>query len=175
MIRVVDLHKSFGSQPVLKGVNLNIVGGKITTIVGTSGCGKTVLLKHLNALLLPDRGEVFVDSVDINPQFTALAEKKLTALGISNVNLSTGDASQGWDQKRFYDVIAITGSMPAIPETYKHSLKEGGRLFVITGEPPVMTAQLVTRVAKTEWTTEDLFETSIDPLIHAKAAAHFVF
>lgn len=73
MIRIVDVHKSFGSQQVLKGVNLELISGKITTIVGTSGCGKTVLLKHLNALLLPDRGEVFVDSVDI----TKLGQKEL--------------------------------------------------------------------------------------------------
>ncbi len=73
MIQVVDVHKRFGSQQVLKGVNLELISGKITTIVGTSGCGKTVLLKHLNALLLPDRGEVFVDSVDI----TKLGQKEL--------------------------------------------------------------------------------------------------
>jgi phospholipid/cholesterol/gamma-HCH transport system ATP-binding protein len=73
MIRVTDLHKSFGGQEVLKGVNLEFVSGKITTIVGTSGCGKTVLLKHLNALLLPDKGAVFVDSVDI----TQLGQKEL--------------------------------------------------------------------------------------------------
>jgi len=73
MIKVVDLHKDFGAQQVLKGVNLDIAKGKITTIVGTSGCGKTVLLKHLNALLLPDRGEVLVDGVDI----TKLGQKEL--------------------------------------------------------------------------------------------------
>ena len=65
MIRVVNLHKGFRGQQVLKGVNLEFATGKITTIVGTSGCGKTVLLRHLNALLRPDEGEVFVDSVDI--------------------------------------------------------------------------------------------------------------
>lgn len=73
MIKVADLHKSFAGQRVLKGVNLEFTTGKITTIVGTSGCGKTVLLKHLNALLLPDRGAVFVDSVDI----TKLRQKEL--------------------------------------------------------------------------------------------------
>ena len=67
------MHKGFGAQQVLKGVNLDIAKGKITTIVGTSGCGKTVLLKHLNALLLPDRGEVLVDGVDI----TKLGQKEL--------------------------------------------------------------------------------------------------
>ena len=65
MIRVVNLHKSFRSQKVLNGVNLEFETGKITTIVGTSGCGKTVLLRHLNALLRPDQGEVLVDGVDI--------------------------------------------------------------------------------------------------------------
>lgn len=73
MIRVVDLYKSFGNQQVLRGVTMEFIKGKITTIVGTSGCGKTVLLKHLNALLLPDRGQVFVDSVDI----TKLGQKEL--------------------------------------------------------------------------------------------------
>ncbi|MBI2087502.1 MAG: ATP-binding cassette domain-containing protein [Deltaproteobacteria bacterium] len=73
MIRVVDLYKSFGKQQVLKGVTMEFTKGKITTIVGTSGCGKTVLLKHLNALLLPDRGQVFIDSVDI----TRLKQKDL--------------------------------------------------------------------------------------------------
>jgi len=61
MIRVVDLHKAFGGQRVLQGVNLELETGKITTIIGGSGSGKTVLLKHLNALLLPDRGCVLVD------------------------------------------------------------------------------------------------------------------
>jgi phospholipid/cholesterol/gamma-HCH transport system ATP-binding protein len=73
MIRVANLHKSFRSQKVLKGVNLEFASGKITTIVGTSGCGKSVLLKHLNALLLPDKGEDFVDEVDI----TKLSQNEL--------------------------------------------------------------------------------------------------
>jgi phospholipid/cholesterol/gamma-HCH transport system ATP-binding protein len=65
MIRVVDLYKAFGGQEVLKGINLEFETGKITTIIGGSGCGKTVLLKHLNALLLPDRGSVLIDGRDI--------------------------------------------------------------------------------------------------------------
>ncbi|MBI2361137.1 MAG: ATP-binding cassette domain-containing protein, partial [Deltaproteobacteria bacterium] len=73
MIRVMELYKSFGNQRVMKGVTMEVAKGKITTIVGTSGCGKTVLLKHLNALLLPDRGQVLLDSVDI----TKLKQKEL--------------------------------------------------------------------------------------------------
>ena len=73
MIRVIDLHKTFAGHQVLKGVNLDIETGKITTIIGGSGSGKTVLLKHLNALLLPERGQVLVDGADI----TKLGEQAL--------------------------------------------------------------------------------------------------
>lgn len=73
MIKVANLHKSFRGQQVLRGVNMEFASGKITTIVGTSGCGKTVLMKHLNALYRPDSGEIFIDGVDI----TKLAQKEL--------------------------------------------------------------------------------------------------
>jgi len=106
-----------------------------------------------------------VDSVDINEDMTAMAEKNLQALGIDNVNLSTGDASKGWQQKRNYDVIAITAALDSIPDSYKKLLKPGGRLFVVTGKAPAMTAQLVTRTGENSWTVEDLFETSIEPMI----------
>ena len=116
-----------------------------------------------------------VDSVDINPEMTALAEKNLDRLGISNITLSTGDGSSKWEQKRFYDCIAIMGSLPTIPGYYKNALKEGGRMFVITGDAPVMKALLVTRIGKNEWILDELFETCIDPLIHAEKPAEFVF
>lgn len=58
IIEVVDLHKAFGDQQVLRGVNLRIPQGQTTVIIGGSGSGKSVLLKHLIALLRPDRGEI---------------------------------------------------------------------------------------------------------------------
>lgn len=106
-----------------------------------------------------------VDSVDINENMTAMAEKNLHALGIHNVNLSTGDASETWEQKRNYDVIAITAAMKTIPNSYKKLLKIGGRMFVVTGDAPAMTAYRVTRIDENKWTTEKLFETSIEPII----------
>ena len=65
MIRVVDLHKSFGGNEVLRGVNLRFKHGETLVIIGQSGCGKSVLLKHIIGLLKPDRGKVYVDGVDI--------------------------------------------------------------------------------------------------------------
>lgn len=65
MIKLVDVEKSLGGQPVLRGVNLEIPKGQVTTILGRSGGGKSVLLKHMIGLLRPDRGEVWVDKVNI--------------------------------------------------------------------------------------------------------------
>ncbi len=53
-IQIVDLHKSFGTQKVLNGINLEIEKGKTTVIIGKSGGGKSVLLKHLIGLIKPD-------------------------------------------------------------------------------------------------------------------------
>lgn len=60
MIKVDNLHKSFGRKDVLTGVNLNIESGSTHCIIGKSGCGKSVLLKHIVGLLKPDKGYVEV-------------------------------------------------------------------------------------------------------------------
>jgi phospholipid/cholesterol/gamma-HCH transport system ATP-binding protein len=65
MITLRNIHKSFGSQKVLDGLNLDIPDGKITAIIGPSGEGKSVLLKHLIGLLQPDSGQVEVDGESI--------------------------------------------------------------------------------------------------------------
>ncbi len=66
MIKLIGVEKTLGGQPVLRGVDLEIPKGKLTTIIGRSGEGKSVLLKHMIGLLQPDRGEVWVDGVDIS-------------------------------------------------------------------------------------------------------------
>ncbi len=67
MIEVHDLKKSFGSQIVLDGLNLRIETGESVVIIGRSGGGKSVLLKHVIGLLRPDAGEVFIDGENIVP------------------------------------------------------------------------------------------------------------
>ena len=66
-IKVEDLHKSFGKLKVLRGVNLEIHPGELAVIVGGSGSGKSVLLKHLVGLLKPDSGRILIDGEDIVP------------------------------------------------------------------------------------------------------------
>ena len=116
-----------------------------------------------------------VDSVDINEELCEAAEQRLQKLGVSNVNITAGDASKGWNQKRYYDAIVICGSLPAIPETYKQLLAQDGRLFVVTGEAPVMTANLVIRTGKNAWLVEELFETCIDRLNGKQDTETFCF
>lgn len=66
MIKLVGVKKTLGTQPVLRGVDLTIPAGKLTTIIGRSGEGKSVLLKHMIGLLQPDEGQVLIDHVDIS-------------------------------------------------------------------------------------------------------------
>jgi phospholipid/cholesterol/gamma-HCH transport system ATP-binding protein len=66
MIKLIGVEKKLGGQPVLQGVDLSIPVGKLTTIVGRSGEGKSVLLKHMIGLMQPDRGEVWVGDVEIS-------------------------------------------------------------------------------------------------------------
>lgn len=73
MISIINLYKSFADQQVLRGINLEIPKGGVTVILGSSGQGKTVLLKHLIGLLQPDRGQVMVDGTELG----RLAETEL--------------------------------------------------------------------------------------------------
>lgn len=61
MIEIVNLHKRFGTNSVLRGVNLTINEGESLAIIGKSGCGKSVLLKHIVGLLQPDEGYIKID------------------------------------------------------------------------------------------------------------------
>lgn len=73
MIEIIDLHKSFNALKVLRGVNLSIAEKEVIAIIGKSGCGKSVLIKHIIGLLTPDRGRILINGVDI----TAVSEKEL--------------------------------------------------------------------------------------------------
>lgn len=76
MIEISNLHKSFGDHKVLRGVNLTIEKGETIVIVGRSGCGKSVMLKHIVRLLEPDEGTVTVEGQLIN----TMTEKELYAM-----------------------------------------------------------------------------------------------
>lgn len=66
IIELQEIHKSFGPQHVLKGLSLRIPRGRTTVIIGRSGGGKSVILKHMIGLIRPDQGRVLVDGYDLN-------------------------------------------------------------------------------------------------------------
>ena len=74
MIRVTDIHKSFGTLEVLKGVSLDVAQGEVVSIVGASGAGKTTLLQIIGTLSRPDGGRVEVDGRDVS----ALGDRALS-------------------------------------------------------------------------------------------------
>ncbi len=101
MIKIADLRKSFDGQKVLNGVNLTISEGELIAIIGESGGGKTVLLKHLIGLLRPDRGSVIVEGEDI----TRLGRREL-----DRIREKFGVVFQGgalFDSFTIYDNIAF--------------------------------------------------------------------
>src|SRR4051812_36398026 len=82
MINVINLYKSFGANQVLAGINLSIGEGSTCVILGGSGSGKTVLMKHMIGLLKPDSGEVIVDGEDIVPQGPQQLERTRRKFGM---------------------------------------------------------------------------------------------
>ena len=65
MIRLVDVHKSFGNKHVLRGFTLDVTEGETMVVIGGSGTGKSVAIKHIVGLLDPDEGTVFVDDQEV--------------------------------------------------------------------------------------------------------------
>lgn len=75
MIEAIDIHKSFGRLEVLHGINLTIEPGKITTLLGPSGAGKTTLMQIMGTLMAPDKGRVLYDGKEV----TGLSDSRLSA------------------------------------------------------------------------------------------------
>ena len=81
MIKIENIHKSYGNVEVLKGIDLSVEKGEIISIVGASGAGKTTLLQIIGTLEKPDKGSIIIKNTNIN----ALSEKKLSEFRNSNI------------------------------------------------------------------------------------------
>jgi phospholipid/cholesterol/gamma-HCH transport system ATP-binding protein len=111
MIKLVGVEKTLGGQPVLRGVDLTIPVGKLTTIIGRSGCGKSVLLKHMIGLLQPDRGEVWVGDVELS---------KLRGRALNDVRKRFAMLFQG---AALFDSLTVFENV-AFPLREKHQLAD---------------------------------------------------
>jgi len=101
MIQIQDLHKSFGGNEVIKGISLNINKGEVFALIGGSGKGKSVLLKHVTGLLKPDKGRVLVDGKDMG---------RLRGGELTQVRRHMGFLFQGgalFDSMSVYDNVAF--------------------------------------------------------------------
>lgn len=133
--------------------------------IGTGSGFLTACLARLTASVV---------SVELYQDLSETAQQRLHEEGIGNVTLRVGDASRKWSGDGRFDVIAVTGSLPELPDSYRRQLQIGGRLFLIAGRAPVMTAMLVTRVAEEQWAEESLFETDLPCLVNAHEEMEFV-
>ncbi len=127
---------------------------------------------YVTALLAQQGHHVF--SVEYFSELKQTAEHRLADWGIFNVTVDQGDAATGWARRGTFDVIAVTGSVPALPPELKQQLNLGGRMFVIVGDAPAMDARLITRVGIDEFTCESLFETVVTPLVNARQPQRFM-
>jgi len=120
MIEIIDVHKKFDGHQVLDGVNLKINSGETTVIIGRSGCGKSVLLKHIIGLLRPDSGSIMIDSKDV----AKMNDKQLNALRMKVGMLFQGAAL--FDSLNILENVGfnLIEHMNAKPDVVKKRVKE---------------------------------------------------
>lgn len=155
-------------QPKLEARILQELALKKTDRILEIGSGSgymTALLAACGAL---------VNSVEIIPDLHEMAKRNLSANNVSNVLLEIGDGARGWKTHGKYDVIVLTGSTPVLAPELLQQLNEGGRLFAVEGDAPVMKGLLYTASADGYGKVE-LFETCIKPLLNAPHPERFKF
>jgi len=104
-----------------------------------------------------------VTTVEIDSRLVAFAQQNLQLNNVTNVKVETGDGRNGWGTTE-YDAILLTGSVPVVPDGLKYQLRIGGRMVVVVGQAPVMTAYRITRTTAASFEKDSLFETVIKPL-----------
>ena len=138
MIEIIDLSKSFGENQVLRNVNLKIETGETMVIIGCSGCGKSVLLKHIMRLLSPDHGTVLIEGVDV------------FSIGRDQLNQFRMQIGMLFQNSALFDSMTVGGNVGfSLYEHYKLPLdeidkrvKEKLRLVGLSGIQNLMPAEL---------------------------------
>ena len=158
MIELRDVHKRFGQQVILDGVNFSVEEGETVALLGPSGTGKSVLLKHIIGLIHPDSGTIIVDDLNVS----TLGRKELAALRSTigyvfqngalfdsmnvyeNIRLGITDEKANRDAeycaKRVPECLALVNLAPEVAEKYPAQLSGGMRKRVgiaraIAGRP----------------------------------------
>ena len=115
-----------------------------------------------------------VQSLELHAEIAQLAQSNLRNAGVDGVEVTCADAT-ALVSETAYDAIVLTASLPIYQTRYERALKFGGRLFVVVGGAPVMEARLVRRHGPQEFSTQSLFETSLEALEHSPKPPLFRF
>jgi protein-L-isoaspartate(D-aspartate) O-methyltransferase len=115
-----------------------------------------------------------VQSLELHGPLAAAARANLEAAGFAGVEVTTADGA-ALVSETAYDAVVLTASLPLYEPRFERALKFGGRLFVVVGMGPVMSARLVRRHGPAEFSTRALFETTLEALEHAPRPPEFVF
>lgn len=102
MLEMREVHKAFGSKAVLRGVNLCVAEGETLAVIGRSGIGKSVILKHLIGLLQPDAGEVRIAGTDIAPLRGAAVRAACRPVAMLFQNGALFDSLRVWENVGFH-------------------------------------------------------------------------
>jgi len=101
MIRIINVHKAFGEKKVLEGVDLQVETGQTMVVIGQSGSGKSVLLKHLIGLLKPDRGEIYLDGLNLTRLNEDELQKATRKVGMLFQSAALFDSMNVYENIRF--------------------------------------------------------------------------
>jgi protein-L-isoaspartate(D-aspartate) O-methyltransferase len=144
---------------------LGLVGGESVLEIGTGSGFLTACLAELST---------HVTSIDIHDDFIEAAREQLAECEFDNVDVIKMDGTRELPDGRF-DAIAVTGSMQSLDSRLVDALNPGGRLFVVIGDAPAMSAVRVTRFDEDNWQSDTLFETDLAPLINGASPPQFSF
>ena len=113
--------------------------------------------------------------MDIDNGIQAKAKSSINNYNLYNISFINEDVFSNWIPKKKYDVIVLTGSTDTRVEKLEDSLNQDGRMFVVTGNYPVMDVNIIRRVSEKKLIIDQAFETTLDPLknIYKKSRLNF--
>jgi len=161
-------HGQVMMTPTIEGRALQalaLAGGENVLEIGTGSGFLTAVLAKLSA---------HVTSIDIYDDFLDAARRRLEDCEIDNVDLIKMDGMKELPGGTF-DAIVVTGSIQTFDSRFAEALNPGGRLFVVVGDTPAMSAIRVTRFDTETWQSDTLFETDLAPLINGALPPQFSF
>lgn len=147
MIKVEHLEKSFNGKPVLHDVSLEIVEGETMAIIGRSGSGKSVLMKHIVGLIQPDRGHVYVDGVNINQISYKELRKVRQQFGVLFQGGALFDSMSAFDNVAFPLRTFTSEPEDTIQERARHCLELVELPDIGTKNPSELSGGMQKRVA----------------------------